>query len=144
MAAFWYHILLLPIFSCIHFQVWFYNTWPHLFFTPKVHIFAWNTINGEKFTGLNIHSFSPMKLFTEILSQCLGQQCLVFNYSYKYSQENFAVLLKTVKTVNVYPSKYFPVYGNTYMYILYLSNEDALCSILCTVYLSLPLLLVND
>ena len=39
------------------------------------------TINVERFSGLNIHSFSSMKFLVGILSQCLGQQCLLFNYS---------------------------------------------------------------
>ena len=44
----------------------------------------------EGFTGLNIHSFSPMKFFTGILLRCLGQQCLIA----KYSRENFCSTLK--------------------------------------------------
>ena len=39
------------------------------------------TVNGERFAGLNICDFSPMKFFMEMLSWCLGQQCLLFNYS---------------------------------------------------------------
>ena len=35
-------ILLSPICSCIHFQVWFYFTWPCLFYTEGV--FAWDII----------------------------------------------------------------------------------------------------
>ena len=48
------------------------------------------TVNGERFTGLNIRGFSPMNFFMEILSQCLGQQCLLFNYRRK----NFCSTLK--------------------------------------------------
>ena len=39
------------------------------------------TINVKIFAGLNICGFSPMNLFAGILSQCLGQQCLLCNYS---------------------------------------------------------------
>ena len=42
LAIFRYHILLSPICSCIHFQVWFYFTWPHLFYTKGV--FTWDII----------------------------------------------------------------------------------------------------
>ena len=31
LAILWYQILLSPICSCNHFQVWFYFTWPHLY-----------------------------------------------------------------------------------------------------------------
>ena len=40
-----------------------------------------NTINVERFAGLNIRGFSPVKFFTEIFLRCLGQQYLLFNYS---------------------------------------------------------------
>ena len=36
LATFWYQILLLLISPCIHFQVWFYFTWPHLSCTKGV------------------------------------------------------------------------------------------------------------
>ena len=39
------------------------------------------TVNEERFAGLNICGFIPMNLFMEILSRCLRQQCLLFNYS---------------------------------------------------------------
>ena len=39
------------------------------------------TVNGEGFSGLNIHSFNPIKIFTGIFSRFLGQSCLLFNYS---------------------------------------------------------------
>ena len=41
----------------------------------------WNTINGERFAGLNICGLSLMKFFAEIFLRCLGQWCLLFNYS---------------------------------------------------------------
>ena len=56
-----------------------------------------STVNGERFAGLNIHGFGPIRFFTEIFLQCLGQQCLLF----KYSWENFCGTLKNHKTVKV-------------------------------------------
>ena len=44
-----------------------------------------HTVDVERFTGLNIHSFSPMKFFAEILSWCIGQQCLLLTYLVMYS-----------------------------------------------------------
>ena len=39
--------LVLPIYSSIHFQVWFYFTWTHLFYTKGV--FAWDIITFVTF-----------------------------------------------------------------------------------------------
>ena len=39
------------------------------------------TVNEARFAGLNICGFSTMKFFMGILSRCLGQQCLLFNYN---------------------------------------------------------------
>ena len=52
------------------------------------------TVNVEIFAGLNIHGFSPMKFFMEIISQCIGHHCLLFTYIAKNSQENFHGTLK--------------------------------------------------
>ena len=53
--------------------------------------FVLSTVNMERFAELIICGFNPMKLFAEILLQCLGQQCLLFNYiAKKYSPGNFA------------------------------------------------------
>ena len=38
------------------------------------------TINVERFAGVNIRGFSPMKFFAEILSRCIGHQCLLLTY----------------------------------------------------------------
>ena len=40
-----------------------------------------DTVNVERFAGLNICSFSPMKFFAEILSRCIGHQCSLLTYS---------------------------------------------------------------
>ena len=65
-----------------------------------------NTIDRERFAGLNAWVYNPIKVFTETFSRCLGQKCLLFSIikeRHLYSRENliFAVLLKTVKNVNV-------------------------------------------
>ena len=76
-----------------------------------------STVGMERFAGLNIHGFSSMKLFAEILSLCIGHQCLLLTYSkihgkllrqaqkprmpWKFSPENlspFTVYLKKVLT----------------------------------------------
>ena len=73
------------------------------------------TVNGEKFAGLNIHSFSPMEFFVGILSWCLGQKCLLFNIT-KYSQENFRGTLKNCENRGSLAQQIFPrlryVYGS--------------------------------
>ena len=36
-----------------------------------------NTVDGERFTGINIHGFNAIKVFVEIFSRCLGhKQCI--------------------------------------------------------------------
>ena len=52
-----------------------------------------NTVNRERFAGLNIRGFSPMKFFTEIILQCIGHQCLLFTLA-KNAPENFRSTLK--------------------------------------------------
>ena len=52
----------------------------------------YTTIDGERLIGLNIHSFSAIEVFTEILLHCLGHKCSLF-YTIKerhlYSRKNF-------------------------------------------------------
>ena len=48
------------------------------------------TAKVENFPGLNIYGFGPMKFFAGILSQSIGQHCVLF----KYSQETFVIFLK--------------------------------------------------
>ena len=73
-----------------------------------------STIDRERFAGLNARIYNPIKVSAEILSHCLSQNCLLFSIIEKhlYSRENliFAVLLKTVKNVNVQPSESFSIY----------------------------------
>ena len=50
------------------------------------------TIDRERFAGLNIHSFSAIKVFAEIFSCCLGHKYSLFSInqeSHLYSWKNF-------------------------------------------------------
>ena len=38
-----------------------------------------DTIDMERFAGLNLHGFSPIKVIAEILSRCLGQKFSLFS-----------------------------------------------------------------
>ena len=43
-------------------------------------VYYCNTVDVERFTGLNIRGFSPMIFFAEILSRCIGYQCSLLTY----------------------------------------------------------------
>ena len=50
------------------------------------------TVDGEKLAGLNIHSFSAIKVLAEILPCCLGHKCSLFSTIKErrlYLQNNF-------------------------------------------------------
>ena len=50
------------------------------------------TVEGERFTGLNVHCFSPIEVFMEILSCGLAHKCSLFSTTkerHLYSWENF-------------------------------------------------------
>ena len=50
------------------------------------------TVDGKRFVGLNIHGFSAIKVFMEILSYCLGHKCSLFSTikeRHLYSRKNF-------------------------------------------------------
>ena len=67
----------------------------------------WNTIDVERFVGLNIHGFSPIKALQKYF-------CVVFTRSALYlvqlkrdtyiHRKTFVVLLKTVKMLNFCPA----------------------------------------
>ena len=62
----------------------------------------WHTVNVERFTGLNIHSFSPMKFFAGILLWCLGQlHLLLFNYSKVFTGKRLQDCCKNPKTMKI-------------------------------------------
>ena len=63
-----------------------------------------NTIDRERFAGLNICGFSAIKVFTEIFLCCLDRKYSLFSIikeRHLYSWKTFTVLLKTVKNVKV-------------------------------------------
>ena len=67
------------------------------------------TVNGEKVAGLNIHVFSPMKFFAEILSRCIGHQCSLLTYcKAKNSRENFCGKLKNHENSESLAQRIFP------------------------------------
>ena len=84
---------------------------PSVNFLPSLSIY---TVDGERFTELNICGFIAIEVFTETFSCCLGHKCSLFSTIKEkclYSQKTFVVLQKTVKNTKVYPSESFPVYG---------------------------------
>ena len=54
------------------------------------------TVNEERFAGPNIHGFSPMNFFMEILCDALASSVYYFTIA-KYSQEKFHSTLKYCK-----------------------------------------------
>ena len=48
--------------------------------TPALRFYR-RTVNEERFAGLHIRGLSPMNSFIGILSRCLGQRCVLFDYS---------------------------------------------------------------
>ena len=66
------------------------------------------TVNGERFAGLNIRGFRPMKFFMGIFSWCLGQRRLLFNYIAKCSWENFRDTLKNCENCESLAQQIFP------------------------------------
>ena len=51
-----------------------------------------HTVDGERFAGLNIHSFSAIQVFAEIFSRCLGHKYSLFSIikeRYLYSRITF-------------------------------------------------------
>ena len=65
-------------------------------------------VDVERFTGLNVHGFSFIKVFVEILLCCLGQKYSLFSiikerclYSYYIHRKTLALLLKTMKSTKV-------------------------------------------
>ena len=50
------------------------------------------TVDGERFAGLNICSFSAIEVFMEILPRCFGHKCSLFSATKErslYSRKNF-------------------------------------------------------
>ena len=64
-----------------------------------IHMLA---VDVERFAGLNVRSFNSIEVFLEILSNCLGQKCLLFiiiNKRCLYSQENFLGTLENRENI---------------------------------------------
>ena len=55
----------------------------------------------ERFDGLNIRGFSPMKFFVEILLRYIGHQCSLLYLKLKIHGKTFVVSSKTAKTAKV-------------------------------------------
>ena len=68
----------------LHVDMWFVITWCT---QQKLFKGSWghsqpqpeHTADRERFTGLNIHSFSTIKVFTEMLLCSLGHKCSLFS-----------------------------------------------------------------
>ena len=60
-------------------------------------------VNVEIFAGLNICGFSPIKFIMGVLSQCLGQQCLLFNYSQVFTGKVSRYSLQKFSPANLSP-----------------------------------------
>ena len=60
-----------------------------------------NTVNGERFAGLNFHGFNPTEVFVAILSHFLSYKCLLLMSSTYIHEKTFVVLFITAKTVKV-------------------------------------------
>ena len=54
----------------------------------------YETVDGERFSGVNIHSFSIIKVFMEIFLHCLGHKYSLFSIIKErrlYSWKNFHI-----------------------------------------------------
>ena len=80
---------------------------PHTYTCMYTH----NTVDGEKFAGLNVPVFNPIEVFVEILSCCLGQKCLLFSIikeRHLYSWENFRGILENREKRECLARQIFP------------------------------------
>ena len=88
-TAWWYKCLRFAPWCCQHLSsvvTCYHGSWLGLglsvcMFSVYVYVLVLyiHTVNGERFAGLNIRSFDPTEVFTEMLSRCLGQRCLLFS-----------------------------------------------------------------
>ena len=63
-------------------------------------LLSMTTINGERFTGINIRSSSPMNFFMGTLLWCLASSVYYLTIA-KYLQENFCGTLKNCENREV-------------------------------------------
>ena len=72
------------------------------------------TIDGERFTGINVHGFSPIEVFMEILLCFLGHKCSLFSIikeRHLYSWKNFRGTPENCENHESLAQLIFPVYG---------------------------------
>ena len=107
-----------PLWFFTQSQIFFYELWPcqlavWVYKHATTKVFHMNTIDGGRFAGLNIRSFSAIKVFTEILSRCLGHKCSLFNIKGRclYSWENFCSTPENCENTKV-AQWIFSLYGN--------------------------------
>ena len=65
----------------------------------NTYVHAQYTVDVKKFAGLNFRGFNPTKVFTEILSHLLSQNCLLLKREAFILMKTFTVLFKTTKTM---------------------------------------------
>ena len=77
------------------------------------------TVDGERFTGLNIHGFSIIKVFVEIFSHCLGHKYSLFSINkemHLYSRKNFHGTLENREKRESLAQRIFPCLRYTLMF----------------------------
>ena len=86
-----------------------------------------HTVDRERFAGLNIHSFSAIKVFTEILSHCLGHKCSLFSTIKEwrlYSQKNFCVTPENREKCKSLAQRIFPHLPQAALYYNFLNHPQ--------------------
>ena len=86
-----------------------------------------DTVDGERFAGLNARCFSPIKVFTEILSRCLGHKCSLFCIIKEmrlYSWQNFRCTSEHREKCKrlaqrIFPRLQYVIHRQFYVIILY-------------------------
>ena len=87
----------------------------------------WNTVDIERFVGLNIHGFSPIKALQKYFCVVFGHNCSLFSAIKErclYSPKNFHGTLENRENAKFLSSKYFHAYGSLLSY----SVTDVSCS----------------
>ena len=75
----------------------------------------WNTVDIERFVGLNIHGFSPIKALQKYFCVVFGHNCSLFSAIKErclYSPKNFHGTLENHENAKFLPSKSFHFYGS--------------------------------
>ena len=91
------------------------------------HLFLQYTVNVERFAGLNIHNFSPMKFSWEYFCNVLASNVYYLTIA-KYSWENFHGTLKNRKNHECLAQRIFPRLGYyIFTYLLMRIHPYILC-----------------